>query len=41
MQYLTTEQLIEINQKILNNAHKGNIGVLDQNGLESIIESPK
>ncbi|WP_295746934.1 type II toxin-antitoxin system death-on-curing family toxin [uncultured Limosilactobacillus sp.] len=41
MKYLTQEELIEINQRIIRRAGEGSIGVLDNNGLNSVIEAPK
>ncbi|MGM9907067.1 type II toxin-antitoxin system death-on-curing family toxin [Limosilactobacillus sp.] len=41
MEYLTEEELIEINRRIILRAGEGSIGVLDHNGLNSVVESPK
>lgn len=41
MEYLTEEELIEINRRIILRAREGSSGVLDHNGLNSIVESPK
>ena len=41
MEYLTEEELIEINRRIIRRAGEGSIGVLDVNGLNSVIEAPK
>ena len=41
MEYLTEEELIEINWRIILCASEGLIGVLDANGLNNVIEYPK
>lgn len=41
MEYLTEEELIEINRRIILRAGEGSIGLQDPNGLNSIVESPK
>lgn len=41
MEYLTEEELIEINRQIIRRAGEGSIGVLDVNGLNRVIEAPK
>lgn len=41
MEYLTEEELIEINRQIILRTGEGSIGVLDHNGLNSVVESPK
>lgn len=41
MEYLTEEDLIEINRRIIRRAGEGSIGLLDNNGLNSVVEAPK
>lgn len=41
MKYLTEGELIEINRRIIRRAGEGSIGVMDINGLNSVIEAPK
>ncbi|WP_288490216.1 type II toxin-antitoxin system death-on-curing family toxin [uncultured Limosilactobacillus sp.] len=41
MEYLTEEDLIEINRRIIRRAGEGSISVLDNNGLNSVVEAPK
>lgn len=41
MEYLTEEELIEINRQIIRRAGEGSIDVLDVNELNSVIEAPK
>ncbi|OYS86027.1 death-on-curing family protein [Limosilactobacillus reuteri] len=41
MKYLTEDEVIEINRRVINLAGEGSIGVLDSNGLNSVIEAPK
>lgn len=41
MEYLTEEELIEINRRIIRRAGEGSIGVSDHNGLNSVVEAPK
>ena len=41
MEYLTEEELIEINRRIIRRAGEGSIGVVAVNGLNSVIEAPK
>ena len=41
MEYLTEEELIEINRRIIRRAGEGSIGVLDVNGLNRLMEAPK
>ena len=41
MEYLTEDEIIEINRRVIALAGEGLTGVLDSNGLNSIIEAPK
>ena len=41
MEYLTEEDLIEINRRIIRRAGEGAIGLLDNNGVNSVVEAPK
>lgn len=41
MKYLTEDEIKEINRQVINRAGEGSIGVLDSNGLNSIVEAPK
>ena len=41
MEYLTEDEIIEINRRVIALADEGLTGVLDSNGLNSIIEAPK
>ena len=41
MENLTEEDLIEINRRIIRRAGEGSIGLLDNNGLNSVVEAPK
>lgn len=41
MEYLTEEELIEINQRIIRRAGEGSIGLQDPKGLDSVVEAPK
>lgn len=41
MRYLTKEELLLINKKVIEAYDEGLIGVLDSNGLESIVAAPK
>lgn len=41
MEYLTEEELIEINRQVILRAGEGSIGLLDSNGLNSVVEAPK
>lgn len=41
MRYLSAKEIIAINETILENANEGLISVLDQNGLDSIVNAPK
>lgn len=38
MEYLTKEELIEINRRIICRAGEGSVSVLDHNGLNSVVE---
>lgn len=41
IKYLTKNQIISINEEVIKIAKEGLISVLDDNGLESIVDSPK
>lgn len=41
MKYLTEEELIEINRRIIFRAGEGSVGVQDPKGLNSVVEAPK
>lgn len=41
MEYLTEDEIIEINRRIIELAGEGSLGVLDPKGLNSIVEAPK
>lgn len=41
MEYLTEDEIIEINRQVITLAGEGLTGVLDSNGLNSIAEAPK
>jgi death-on-curing protein len=41
MEYLTEDEIIEINSRIIELAGEGSLGVLDPKGLNSIVEAPK
>lgn len=41
MEYLTEEELIEINRQVILRAGEGSISLLDSSGLNSVVEAPK
>lgn len=41
MRYLTRIELIMINQRVINGAGEGTIGIADDNGLDAIVAQPQ